>query len=96
MKTLESKIEAAFNNGTGDFFMQKNNFQEVIAVSEYDIDVNEKNGFEFFSLSELRRAKKENIKPEPSVEKEKTYSDSSNSQNSILDDYPEFYNHCGL
>ena len=50
-----TQIESAFNNGSGHYFMQKNNFTEIIAISEFEIEENENKGFSFFCLDSIER-----------------------------------------
>ena len=97
-KSIETKIETAFNNGNGHYFMQKNNFEEIIAVSEYDIEENENKGFEYFSLNYLNRPAKVEVKKEVIIEikKECKNIESCDATMNFLYDFPEFYNHCGL
>lgn len=57
-KSIATKIESAFINGSGHYFMQKNNFSDIIAVSEYFIEHYESKGYELFILDNCNRSNK--------------------------------------
>ena len=94
---IAGQIEAAFVSGSGDCFMQKNDFSEVVAVSEYEIEEREHDGFNCFVLACYDRpAKKSEAKPYEPLVPSKTVIRRESAFFNFIDDLPEFYNHCGL
>jgi len=94
---LAAEIETAFKIGSGHYFMQRNDFQDIIAVHKSEIATKEKESFELFVLADINRpvtvkpveAIQEPVKPYKHIPHENSYFN-------LLDEYPEFYNHCGL
>ena len=94
---IAEKIEAAFVSGSGDNFMQKNYFSEVVAVSEYEIENMEQQGFNCFVLAFYDRpAKQAEVKAYEPFVPSRTSIPMESAFFNFLDDFPEFYNHCGL
>jgi hypothetical protein len=89
---ISAKIESAFIDGTGHYFMQKNNFDKVIAVCEYSIEHYENKGYELFILDNYNRPQK------PIVVTKKDSCKSTNLVNSkcmtdgYYDEFPDAYN----
>lgn len=99
-------INEAFQKGTGDvFFFNANN--EYIAVSRHSVDFERMTALGFTHLHhdrviEIGRAEKPAVKNEPVIvtkhnEQKKQFVHYSDSEVwGFLEDFPEFYNHCGL
>lgn len=99
-------INEAFQNGTGDvFFFNANN--EYIAVSRHSVDYEAMTALGFTHLPydkvlSIGRAEKPVVKNEPvivSQHKEQIKNFVHYSDREVwgfLEDFPEFYNHCGL
>lgn len=104
--TTYQTITEAFQNGTGDvFFFNANN--EYIAVSRHSVNFDTMTALGFTHLPhdrviEIGRAENPPVKNEPvivskhkeQIKKFVHYSDSEVW--GFLEDFPEFYNHCGL
>jgi hypothetical protein len=93
-KSISSKLEAAFNSGCGDYFMQKNNFNEIICVSEFFIDSMESKGYEYFSLASLNREVNAEKKSDDIIANLKKISKVKSvcTSDSFYDEYPDAYN----
>ncbi|CAB4137461.1 hypothetical protein UFOVP318_33 [uncultured Caudovirales phage] len=93
-KSISSKLEAAFNSGSGDHFMQKNNFDEIICVSEYFIDNMEAKGYEYFSLAHFNREVNTEKKSDDIIANLKKISKVKSvcTTDSYYDEYPDAYN----
>ena len=100
-ENLQPQIEQAFDNGSGDCFMQKDNFSEILAVHKSKVTDYETKGYTEFMLYSYERPTKTIVALKPievidyEKEKERFY-DRTSQCGSYLDDYPEFYNHSGL
>ena len=57
--SIQDKIETAFQNGTGDYFMQLNDFSQVVCVKSYQVESMTKKGYSLFSLFTYERPCKE-------------------------------------
>ena len=57
--SIQDKIETAFQNGTGDYFMQLNDFSQVVCVKSYQVESMTKKGYSLFSLFTYERPSKE-------------------------------------
>ena len=88
-ETIAEKIESAFVYGQGHYFMQKNNFSEIIAVSEFFIEEYEMKGYEFFILNNYNRNNKPVIIDEPVKNK---IVKSNCIADGFYDEFPDAYN----
>jgi hypothetical protein len=93
-KSISSKLEDAFNSGCGHHFMQKNNFDEIICVSEFFIDSMESKGYEYFSLSNINREVNTEKKSDNIIANLKKISKVKSvcTSDSFYDEYPDAYN----
>jgi len=96
---LSQMIESAFKKGSGDCFMQRNEFEEIIAVHKSEVDTKEMQGFKHFILTDINRPVKVIAKPIETIQepiKPYKHIPRESALFNFLDEFPEFYNHCGL
>ena len=91
-QTICEKIESAFIDGTGDYFMQINNFDKIIAVSEYSIEHYESKGYELFILNSYNRTKKPVVTQKKDNYKSINLINSNCMADSFYDEFPDAYN----